>query len=100
MPKINRITAKKTFGQILKQKKLEKLKTEQARVQANIAQKEAEFDSFVKQTAKDMLKDFQNPRIEMNVIDYSNLHNRIYDKLFTDSVWASWSKMSNPKRKK
>ena len=55
MPKINRITAKKTFGQILKQKKLEKLKTEQARVQANIAQKEAEFDSFVKQTAKDML---------------------------------------------
>ena len=55
MPKINRITAKKTFGQILKQKKLEKLKTEQARVQANIAQKEPEFDSFVKQTAKDML---------------------------------------------
>lgn len=35
MPKINRITAKKTFGQILKQKKLDKIKAEQARIQAD-----------------------------------------------------------------
>lgn len=78
MPRINKITAKKTFGQMLKQKKIEKLKAEQARAQANIAQKEAEFDSFIKQTAKDILKDIIGPRVDLKVSTSSNKYNKIY----------------------
>lgn len=99
MPKINRITAKKTFGQILKQKKLDKIKAEQARIQADIAKQEAQFDAYVKQTASEMLKSFPNPRIDLNVANHSESFNTIYSQTLIDSVWAPWSKMANKRTK-
>lgn len=100
MPKINRITAKKTFGQILKQKKLDKIKAEQARIQANIAKQEAQFDAYVKQTASEMLKSFPNPRIDLRIANHSESFDRAYSQTLIDSVWAPWSKMANNKRTK
>lgn len=99
MPRINKITAKKTFGQMLKQKKIEKLKAEQARIQANIAQKEAEFDSFVKQTAKDILKDMINPRIDLKVATLSD-YNKTYNVLPTESQWAPWNNIIKKEKNK
>lgn len=91
MAKIARI-AKKSFAQIVKQKKFEKAQLAKEREIAVQKAKDLEFDTFVRNTARDMLK--SSRRYELQVFDVKDTV--VSPQISSDrSVWAPWSKLFN-----
>lgn len=100
MPKVTPV--KKTLSQILKKRNLKMQKPKapaQLPVQTPAATpvKDTNFDNFLKQTARDMIKEFTGPRFDLKVANHSNSYNRIYSQPMTDSIWAFWSNMAKRK---
>lgn len=85
MSKVPKISARKTVQTILKQKRQEQTKL----LKAKEAQ---EFDTFVRNTAKDMLKNSFNYRLQVFNADTTSKMPVISE---TASVWAPWSKLSD-----
>ena len=91
MAKIARIS-KKSFADIMKQKKFEKAQLAKEKEIAVQKAKDLEFDTFVRNTARDMLKG--SPRYELKVFDVKDTS--VIPNISSDrSVWAPWSKLFN-----
>lgn len=91
MPRINRIP-KMTFIDVMKQKNLEKAALINERKAAIAKDKEQKFDTFVKNTAKDMLKSRSN--YDLKIFE-ANSNLTIPQNYSDNSVWAPWSKLFN-----
>lgn len=64
MAKIPRI-AKTSYADILKQRKLEQIKVAKEKAEAIRIEKELQFDQFVKNTAKDIVKDIFRCQVQV-----------------------------------
>lgn len=90
MPKITRVS-KISVADIMRQKKrLQQLKVIKEKEVEALAAKELELDSFVKQTAKDILKG--NFKYQLKVFDAGA--DNVIKSPSENSVWAPWAKLS------
>lgn len=89
MSKISRVS-KKTFGDIVRERKLAKAQLAKEKAIAVQTEKDLQFDKFVRNTAREMLQGSAKYNLQVFDADAgSKLPLFSSDK----SVWASWSKM-------
>lgn len=89
MAKINK-TVQKTFGDVLKQRKLEKIMIAKEKEAQIKAERELRTDKFIKNTAKEMLKN--SAKYQLQVFNADSTPN--FSTLCSErSVWAPWSKL-------
>lgn len=87
-------TSKLSVADIMKQKKLEQKKILQEKAAAIKAAKELEFDTFVRNTAKDILKDCK-AKCRLQVFNSNSATNFIDNSCSSESsIWAPWSRLS------
>lgn len=92
MSKIVKIS-KRTVADFMKQKKIERAKLLKEKEAAVQKAKELQFDTFVRNTARDILSS-SSRRYELQVFDVKDTV--VSPQISSDrSVWAPWSKLFN-----
>ena len=100
MPRINRINKKK-FAEVIKLKKLQQKQLQQKQLEkVKVAEpqpteasvQDTRFDTFVRKTAKDIMKDFPRYDLKTNKTNSGDMAFWSFSLSNLDSVWAPWSK--------
>lgn len=92
MAKITKTFKIKSVSDFMKQKKIEQARIQKEKAAALEAAKDLKFDTFVRNTAKDILKDY-TARNRVQVFDTA-IPAQVRSSCSEASVWAPWSKLN------